>query len=885
MMRWWWFGPAITEAQLEREMQRMREGGIGGFEIQPVYPLAMDEEATGLRNLTYLDDEFLKRLELVARRARELGLRMDITLGSGWPFGGPWIAIDQAASRLRVERVSVPAGQQRVKLPAIDQGERLLAIFRREPADGSGAFEPLALPPAAADALRLSPPPTRQVEVWFFIASRTGQQVKRPAVGAEGFVLDHYDAAALRHYLAEVGDRLIKATGPYRPYAMFCDSLEVFGSDWSQDFLEEFQRRRGYDLKPKLPALVVDTLPESRSIRRDWAMTLTELFEDRFLKPLRDWARRHGVLLRVQNYGVPPAALRSHRYVDLPEGEGWHWRNLSPSRWAASGAHLYGVPVVSSETWTWLHSPAFRATPLDVKVEADMHFLQGINQLIGHGWPYSPPEAGYPGWRFYAAGVFNDKNPWWLVMPDLARYLSRVSYMLRQGRPVADVLIYLPTDDAWGQLSLGQVDLIRVLARLVPPELVGSVLDAGFNFDVFDDQALEDRGRTEQGALIFGDLRYRAVILPPLETMPVRTLERLAEFARRGGRLIAVGRLPEHAPGFGTSAAEHARLQDILRELFHSPSAPATLVAKLGPDFIELLRSKLVPDVEFQPGSPELGFVHRETSFADIYFIANTNARAWQGEVTFRATGQSVVVCDAVTGSMEAADIARVSGGRTTLKLALEPFGSRLIIIARSRWEEASEKKTSWPASDVAGELDLSANWELELGSKKFVLPKLVSWTELEDAEGYSGVGVYRRTIELGPEWFGKQRRVYLDFGEGKATGPVPQPVGRGGGYAAPWEAPVREAAVVLVNGQRVGAVWCPPYRVEVTSALRAGRNEIEIQVGNTAMNAMAARALPDYRLLWLRYGRRFEPQDMERVRALPSGLLGPVRLYRVELR
>ena len=111
--------------------------------------------------------------------------------------------------------------------------------------------------------------------------------------------------------------------------------------------------------------------------------------------------------------------------------------------------------MTSSETWTWLHSPVFRATPLDMKAEADLHFLQGVNQLIGHGWPYSPPEAGEPGWRFYAAAVFNDHNPWWLVMPDIALYLQRVSYLLRQGQPANDVAVYLPTDDAFAGFTLG----------------------------------------------------------------------------------------------------------------------------------------------------------------------------------------------------------------------------------------------------------------------------------------------------------------------------------------------------------------------------------------------------------------------------------------------
>ena len=165
----------------------------------------------------------------------------------------------------------------------------------------------------------------------------------------------------------------------------------------------------------------------------------------------------------MQAYGIPPATLASNARVDLPEGEGAQWKALSSTRWASSASHVYDRPITSSETWTWLHSPSFRATPLDMKAEADLHFLQGVNQLIGHGWPYTAEGVDYPGWRFYAAGVFNDRNPWWTVMPDVASYLQRVSFLMRQGAPVNDVAIYLPTDDAWAHFSPGHVSTIETL--------------------------------------------------------------------------------------------------------------------------------------------------------------------------------------------------------------------------------------------------------------------------------------------------------------------------------------------------------------------------------------------------------------------------------------
>src|SRR5262249_46876408 len=149
-------------------------------------------------------------------------------------------------------------------------------------------------------------------EVLFFISSRTGMQVKRPAVGGEGFVLNHLERAATDHYLDTVGNRLMRAFGSTPPYAIFCDSLEVYNQDWTRDLLNEFRKRRGYDLKPYLPGLITDIGPKTAAIRHDWGKTLTELLNERFLAPMRDWSQRNRTRFRIQCYGIPPAALSSN---------------------------------------------------------------------------------------------------------------------------------------------------------------------------------------------------------------------------------------------------------------------------------------------------------------------------------------------------------------------------------------------------------------------------------------------------------------------------------------------------------------------------------------------------------------------------------------------
>lgn len=879
MMRWWWFGPAVTKPELEREMRTMKEGGIGGFEVQPVYPLTPDDPEKGIRNFPFLSDEYIDALRFVSAKARELGLRMDLTVGSGWPYGGPQVSIADAAGMLRNERVKIEAGSRRVAVPHISAGEKLIAVFLVQPRGPSIDAESIREITDIKDGVvQLPAGLDASHEVLFFISSRTGMQVKRPAIGAEGFVLDHLNHIATANYLNKVGDRLMQAFGSQPPYAIFCDSLEVYNQDWTSDFLEEFRKRRGYDLKPYLPALIADIGPKTGSIRHDWGETITDLLNERFLVPLQDWSRRNHTLLRMQAYGIPAATLSSNAYVDLPEGEGSQWKVVRASRWASSASHLYGRQVTSSETWTWLHSPSFRASPLDVKAEADLHFLIGINQLIGHGWPYTPPSIEYPGWRFYAAGVFNEKNPWWIVMPDLALYLQRVSFLLRQGQPANDVALYLPNHDAWANFSAGRVNMIDTLRDLVGPDVIPRTLEAGYDFDFFDDAALSNLGRVEKDSLVLGSNKYRVIVLPGVNRIPVETLRKLEEFVKGGGVLIATRRLPALAPGLRATESEQEQVREIVRRLFDGPSAPAHFVKEENAQLGTTLAGLLQPDVLLSPAVPEIGFVHRRTSDAEIYFVANTSNVRQGVNATFRVGNLPAEFWDPMPGRNSAAPLS-AGNNRRGVRLDLEPYESRILVFSR---RALAQPKSDGP-STIISEINLSSGWEVAFGErgKPAMMDHLRSWTDDEGTRYFSGVATYEKDVDIKENMLQPGLALRLDFGEGTA---IPQLNLRAGMQA--WlDGPVREAAVVYVNGQRAGSVWCPPYSLDLTRHLRRGENKLRIVVGNLAINYLAGHRLPDYRLLNLRYGERFQAQDMDKVRPIPSGLLGSVRLVALRSR
>jgi hypothetical protein len=855
MMRWWWFGPAVTNSGLRQELEAMKAGGIGGAEIQPVYPQELDATAAELRSHRFLSPEHLDAVRYAATTASELGLRLSVTLGSGWPFGGSTVPVTQAAGKLRVVAVAMPASGS-LPLPSIRNGEQLLAAFvvpgtpdKYQPEQARRLSE------VRAARLYVPADTSGPHVVVFFISSRTGQQVKRAAAGAEGFVLDHFSRAAIDGYLNSVAEPLVAAFGEHPPDTVFSDSLEVYDADWTPDLLEQFQSRRGYDLTPRLPELVAGTGADAADLRYDWGRTLAELVEQNYLTPINDWAQAHHTRFRSQTYGFPAVTLSSNRLADQPEGEGFQWHGFSFTRWASSASHLYDRPVTSVEAWTSLHSPAFRATPLDLKALADTYFLQGINQLVGHGWPYSPPSAGEPGTAFYAAGAFNQHNPWWIVMPDLMGYLQRISYLMRAGQPVTDVAILLPTADAQARFRPGNVSVTDELRTLLGGELIPRVLDAGYAFDFIDDEAIERQG-----------IHYPLLILPAIQRLPLATYRRIEDYVRRGGIVVATNNAPSHAPGILESARDSATVQRISDQLFKPGNRRALLLA----DETQLGRSlqrMLKPDVQLAPSVPEIGFSHRRLADSDIYFIANTDSLPHVVSATFRNTRQAAQWWNPFTGEMDAA------GHDRTLRVSLAPYESRVLVFTDHPAKAAAPVSRAGAAGQA---IDLSHDWRVTFDKTALsaAMPALHSWTDDDATRFYSGTATYERNIEV-PKRLLDAAAVRLDFGAGT---PVERPTGRRFQSRAWLDSPVREAAVVYVNGKLAGSVWHPPYKLDLRPLLRVGANELKIVVANTAINELAGRTPPDYGLLNQRYGERFTPQGSA-TEPLPSGLLAPLQL------
>lgn len=684
-------------------------------------------------------------------------------------------------------------------------------------------------------------------------------------------MLDPFSHQAVATHLQKVGEPLVKAFGSTPPYAVFSDSLEAYGADWTPDLPAEFKKRHGYDLIPHLPELWAGNTPEAETVRHDYGRTLTELVNENYLTQIDNWAIAHHTRFRSQTYGEPAVSFSSQNLVGLAEGEGPQWRAFSTLRWATSANHVFGHNVSSGETFTWLHSPVFRAIPLDMKAEADIDFIMGENLLLFHGWPYSPPQVGNPGWSLYAAAVFNNHNPWHPVMPAVTRYITRISYLMRQGEPANQVAVLLPTDDAWASFAPPMVSVTAAMQHLITPALMSAILSAGYNVDFIDADAINSVG-----------INHPILVLPPTDRIPLQTLKKIQAFAAAGGKVISVGR----APSLDAEGKPNPEITALASQLF-APSR-STFVAQEG-ELGNALHLAAPPDFNLANANDfiktQLGFIRRKLPNADIYFVVNTGNQDIDTEASFATRhrfGQQWNPDDAA--SAPASDHAQ--------QIHLAPYESRIFVFSDS---QPNAKTASVRAAHFSQLADLSHDWKVTFtatGTSQMEQTP-TDWTANPATLHYSGEAVYARDFTLPSA---PAASTYLEVEGGKrlpgapnslpenpvlgANGlPNPLVTRPGPGMHAYYDPPIRAAALVTINGRPAGALWHPPYRLEVTKFLKPGANHIEIHVYNTALNAWSAQPPHDYKPLIAKYGDRFQMQDLDKVKPLPSGLLGSVHL------
>jgi len=510
-----------------------------------------------------------------------------------------------------------------------------------------------------------------------------------------------------------------------------------------------------------------------------------------------------------------------------------------------------GKPLASSETATWL-GDHWKVALAYVKPEVDRILADGINHVFYHGTVYSPQDAPWPGWLFYASTQFHPRNPWWRDFSALNAYVTRVQSILQRGRPDNEILLYWPAADVWddanGLARMLTVHHVDWLTAQPVGKLARELLERGYAFDYVSDQQLE-RIRVEQGQLVSPGGAYRVLVVPAARRMPAATLHRLAALAQAGAQVVFAA-WPQDVPGRGRLAARRLEFRQALAQLNTAGVQPT-------PDVLPRLEPLVRREAWARDG---LAWIRRATPEGRDYFIAHLGAREHRGWIQLGAHARCLRMdpLDGRTGQLPQ----RPAAGGTEVWLELAPGES---VILRVLDVEPSRPVAPWPVVAEAGPpIVLNGEWQLDFQAGGPELPaqartsSLRSWTELggEAAQRFAGTARYRIEFEAPAQPAAEWR---LDLGD------------------------VRESARVILNGRPAGTLWSVPYRLHLDGLVQAGRNVLELEVTNLAANRI--RDLDRRKVSWKVMREinfvniNYQPFDAAAWPLQPSGLLGPVTL------
>ncbi len=640
------------------------------------------------------------------------------------------------------------------------------------------------------------------------------------------------------------------------------DSWEAGSQNWTDNMIEQFKKLRGYDPVPWMPVLAGQVVESSESSDRflwDFRKTIADLIANEHYGQLEDTLHEHG----MGHYGESHEGGRAFvadgmevkKFNEVPMSAMWtqtpgvnkeQFGYNADDRESASVAHIYGQNLAAAESMTAAAAP-WAWSPATLKPTADQEFLNGINRFVIHESAHQPlvDKTKKPGMTLGPFGQWFNRNETWAEQAGTwIDYLARTSFMLQQGHFGADLLYFYGEDS----------NLTAIFDQKAPE------IPAGYGFDYINADALIHELGVSNGSITTkSGMTYKVLGLDPYSkhmSLPVlRAIEKLV----KGGATVA-GPKPADDPSLADDQAEFNRINT---ELFGDGSGVHTVGQgkvyagqSLGDVFNAM---KLTPDFDYtKPESDtRLLFVHRKLTDGDVYFVDNRGDHDSTVAASFRVTGKAPELWYAETGTGKPASF-KIADGRTTVPLHLEPWGT-VFVVFRNATSEMSHTVPKVSESKVA---DLQGSWKVSFEPDRGAPPsiaadKLVSWSDSTDAgvKYFSGAGTYAKTIQAPADWFKKGSHLWIDLGD------------------------VKNLAQVTVNGKDLGVVWHSPYRVDATTALKPGGNEVSIKVINSWVNRLIGDEQPG--------ATKYTFADVKPYKAnsplLPSGLLGPVAVVRAD--
>lgn len=862
---WWhWLGPCFSEEGITKDLEAMREAGIGGATVFNITS-GVQESAAVIPGWpqdenTYRGAAYWKALAHAAREADRLGLELGLHNTVGYSTtGGPWITPERGMQRLVWSEVRPESGEP-IRLPPPK-----LSAYRgwggasRDPVPlyrdiavlavpSEGLLEPSAVLDLtsrlrADDSLDWSPPPG----VWsvyrfgYAPTGSTPHPVPDDVIGS-ALEADKMSADQTRHHweqvLGPLREKLGAAIGRSFRHVLI-DSYEAGPQSWTPGFREEFLRRKGYDPVPWLVSLCEPmTHDKANSARRvigdeermarfefDYREVVADLYRENGWEPAAQMIRESGLALQFEPYTGPFDTIAGAAIADLPMGEFWSQSKGGISPAVVAGARAAGKRLIGAESFTGLpQNSRWDETPGKLRIAADGAFLSGVNRLVLHHWVHQALDDRWrPGLGMGWWGVHFGRNQTWFE-PGKAffAYLGRTQALLQRGEQTIDLL-----------------SVCRVV----------SGADAVPNHVFLRDLKLE------AGQFVTpGNRRYSVLVVPHDGALTPETVRRIGELVRAGGAVICAR--PKCSPSLQNYPACDTEVARLAAEIWgEGNEAVRTLGA-----------GRLFANGDLWPALRALGLdqplsivrgtnaaavrvLERRDDAAQFFFVANPTDNAARVSVSFRVAGFQPEVWDADDGTIQPAPNWRIQNGRTEVDLDF-PGADSVFVVFRI---PTSVTGACAPEPVEIASAEIQGPWKLEFpGSRRIELPRLVSWTELEDpvVRYFSGTAKYRVVFHIDAGWLTSEvadsdaRRMGLRrLPDGKANSKGEQVVRLDLGQVA-------DLATVRLNGKPLGVLWRAPFHVDLGNAVRLGENLLEIDVTNTWHNRLV--------------GDEQEPSDLE---------------------
>ena len=895
---WMWLGTAMPFETLTRDLEEMKAKGIVGAIVYPStggtvwhpeskmvlngkafekvstddYAGAKAESVPG-EKLPIWSPKWREAIRFAAKESARLGLDLCVAVGTGAPRTVIAPADGQKTLEWTTAKCAGPAEcDVALAVPRIKQSDAAEAKLTGDPFYQDVAV--LAVPDADvveanrvidltgkmdADGRLRWQAPAGKWKVYRFaqVATRKGNPTALQIDGLSAAAMDKAWQGTMKVLLDEMspderaGLRFIEE-----------DSWEAGEPDWTQTFADEFKKRRGYDLIPLLPALAGQTIgdaSETARVHQDYELTISDLFAENHYGYRRKLADANGLPFWSEAAGPnmkESDLLKNISRVDVGMSEFWMPSPHRPTpdrrfliRDAATANHVYGKSITPCEAFTSV-GPHWEESPFDMKACADQAFCDGMNRIVFHNFGQSASMTAKPGYTMWAGTHYEPGVTWWDQSAALNEYLARCSSLLQQGRFAADALMYVGDPFGYGG---------HAMKKLIP------TLGAGYDSDDCNTDALLTRASVRDGRIVLPDgMSYRALVLPDGQPMRLDALEKVAALVEQGATVV--GPKPTAMAGAPTDGRAAGSFDALVGQLWtdapqgeHRARGGGRLVwGRAARDV--LIENGVAPDFEFGGLSDagEVDWIHRTVGDAEVYYVTSRWFAPEKLDCTFRVSGKQPELWDPVTGKARVATAFHQADGRTSVPLQFGPCGSTFVVF---RKPIAATAQGTTPANDpeMTEVLQVNGPWAVSFDPKweapaNVTFAQLIDWTRRpeEGIKFYSGKATYRQSFDL-PAAPKPGQTMILDLGE------------------------VHEVGVVRLNGTDLGVVWARPATVDVTSALKAGPNALEIDVVNLWPNRLIGDASrPPEKRLTVTNMRKFTPGTP----LLPSGLLGPVKLF-----